>query len=244
MPPIHSRMYGMTVALILMAFSPAANAAEERADFTVSVAGVRAGTLSMAANRDGNQYAVRAEVKEGGVVGAIFNFYYGGVARGSVTADGAVVPSSYEGVRQIRDDKRKTLISFTAGRPASVTQDPARRSRKWDIDPASQGGTLDPVSATYSLLRDAPRDQACDRTIEVFDGSRRSRLIIQPGQSTGNQEWTCRGVYRRVAGYSPKDMKEKTDFPFTLFYADRGDMMRLTRFQTQSILGLAVAQRR
>jgi hypothetical protein len=55
----------------------------------------------------------------------------------------------------------------------------------------------------------------------------------------------CQGVYQRVAGYSPGDMEERSEFPFTLFLRQgRDGWLAVTGFSTATTFGDVTARRR
>ena len=95
----------------------------------------------------------------------------------------ATAPWSRRASRRTRSRPRAdrdTDIDWEDGTPVSVSVEPPRESAP---DPAAQAGTLDPVSAGFAVLRDRAGRELCDTTVEVFDGSRRSRLAARRRRS-------------------------------------------------------------
>ena len=72
---------------------------------------------------------------------------------------------------------------------------------------------MDPLTAMFATLRDVAPGQECQVSLKMFDGRRATRLTLGGRQAAGDKV-TCAGEYRRVAGFSPEDMAEKTRFPF------------------------------
>lgn len=231
-----------TVALGL-AMSGVAGSAEERQLYDVAVGGLRIASLELAVNVENGNYTAKGQVASRGLVGAIASFSYGGTSSGRILGVGRLQPVRYDGV-QINNNRRDVRVVYNDGTPTEVVWTPKRRTRDWNIDPAEQGGTLDPISATYALLQDMPRGTACERSIEIYDGHQRSRIRIGPEQLVGEGRLSCAGTYTRVAGYSPARMAEKVDFPFTLFYDIVGGRMRVSGFELESIIGPARVTRK
>ena len=136
-----------------------------------------------------------------------------------------------------------TTGTSAGGRVTGHKQTPPIPRRDFDVSHDSLRGVVDPVSATYALLMDRPVGRACGRRLDIFDGTRLSRITVGARKASGDG-WQCSGVYLRVAGYPPGKMAEQTRFPFTLFYDEVDGMMRVREFRTDSIVGDAVARRR
>ena len=113
-------------------------------------------------------------------------------------------------------------MAYKAGVPQVKSYNPPRPPRAEDISPATQGGTVDPLTALFAVLRTVPEAEACMAKLVMFDGRRRSQVVLTAPQRT-DDGITCRGEYRRLEGFSPEDMAEKSRFPFTLTYRAAGD---------------------
>ena len=113
------------------------------------------------------------------------------------------------------------------------------------MDPAKQTGTIDPLTALYAVLRDVDRGEACKLDVKLYDGSKRTQVKLEPAQSKGANV-ICAGEYRRLEGFSAKDMDEKSRFPFTLTYAPTPDGARLQVIEiaTDTIYGKGRLKRR
>ena len=131
-------------------------------------------------------------------------------------------------------------MDWKDGVPVSVSVIPPRKTAP---DPALQGGTLDPVSAGLALLGDAAADEVCDASVDVFDGSRRSRLSLgAPVVKDGAV--TCKGAYSRIEGEA-HSMSDQREYPFEVTFREGGDgLARLERVETRTQFGKAVLERR
>lgn len=230
-------------ALALLACCAGGAVAADKQAYDVSIAGFTVGSLRMTAEQNATSYAVSGAIQGGGLVGAITSFSFSGTAQGAVNGAGALVPRSYRSVSKSRGDTREVTMAYRNGAPVSLTHTPTRKTRSYDAPLSAGAGALDPVSATFALLQDNPVGEACGRTVQIFDGTKRSRIRVGARQKSG-EGWRCAGTYTRIKGWRAKDMAEKTNFSFTLRFAETGGIMRVTAFETQSLFGKVVARRR
>ncbi|WP_161860523.1 DUF3108 domain-containing protein [Algicella marina] len=221
-----------------------AHAADEEQRYDVYAGGLKLGTMGMNANLANDRYAVNARVAGGGLLGALIKFDFAGRSEGRIAADGTLQPASYSGTSD--DGKRERTVKFTYGSktPRNVSFSPARTPRDYDAAPSAQSGTLDPISATLSLLRPMPVGEACGKRVEVFDGSKRSRLSVAARQPARDGLFVCNGTYSRISGFSPKLMAKQVNFPFSIFWRETNGMMEVVRFQTDTTFGTVSAIRR
>jgi hypothetical protein len=128
--------------------------------------------------------------------------------------------------------------------PVSTVADPPRKPRDYDVDPSRQKGTYDPLTMIYSTLRDVDQADACKLNQQMFDGRRLSEIVLGAPKVDGDTI-TCSGVYRRLAGFSPKDMAERREFPFSFRYKAAGNgRFRVERISTASLFGKVVIKRK
>jgi hypothetical protein len=226
----------LALGLALAAGSPAA-AGETSFDFYV--AGIRVGALTLATEQSGGRYSAAGRIDTAGVAG-LLNFFFDGQAAGSLGRDGTVVPVRYAANSKSLRAARRTEIDWQNGVPVRVSVEPPRSTAP---DPAAQGGTLDPVSASFRLLRDAPADAICDTTLDVFDGSRRSRLrLTPPRQAEGGL--VCDGTYARLQGEG-HTLSSRREFPFRIVFRRNGEgTAQLQRIEAPTSFGNAVIERR
>jgi uncharacterized protein DUF3108 len=214
-----------------------AEAGESHFDFYI--AGIRVGALTLGAEQVGDSYSATGRIDTAGIAG-LLDFFFDGQAAGSLGRNGKVVPIRFAATSKSPRALRHTLIEWEDGTPVKVSVEPPRDSAP---DPAQQAGTLDPVSASFRLLRDAPADAICDTTLDVFDGSRRSRLRLAPPVETADG-LICDGAYARLEGegHSLADLRE---FPFRIvFRRNGGGLAQLERIEAPTSFGSAVIERR
>lgn len=237
------RIFG-AVFIALALCASATWAAEERQRYDVYAGGIKLGTLGMNANIERDRYGVSARVAGGGLLGVFVTFDFSGQAQGGITRSGALVPSRYTGTSDNGKVKRTISFTYNSSVPRNVSFSPARTPKPYDVGPEAQRGTVDPISATLSLLRPMPVGQACGKSVDVFDGSKRSRLSVGARQATRDGLFVCNGTYSRIAGFSPKLMAKQENFRFSTFWRERDGMMEVVRFQSQTTFGTVTAIRR
>lgn len=236
MPP---RARGFAAVLALVIAGPGA-ARAEAANFDFTVAGFKIGTIAKSSTQSGPNFNATADVDATGLVGFVTSFFFHGKANGTLRADGTVVPARFEASSKSSRATRQTTIDWKGGTPTKVSIVPPRDD---NADPAEQGGTLDPVSAAFRLLRDMPKADACNVTVDMFDGSRRSRLKVGPAQAKGST-LVCKGTYTRMKGEALGTL-DKNAFPFTLTFAVGADgIARAERIEAPTNFGTAVVARR
>lgn len=215
-----------------------ANAAPATFDFTV--AGLPIGTIATNSSQEGSRYGAIANIDATGLLGFFTSFYFHGRSSGTVRGDGTVLPARFEAESKSARAVRRTTIDWKDGRPVSVSIEPPRSD---NADPAEQGGTLDPVSAAFRLLRDMPEGDVCNVTVDMFDGSRRSRLSVGEPRANGST-LTCDGTYARMKGESLGSL-DRNQFPFTLTYAVGADgIARVQRIEAPTNFGKALVARK
>src|SRR5690606_17911636 len=128
--------------------------------------------------------------------------------------------------------------------PQVKVYNPPRPPREGDIDPSTQSGTVDPLTAAFAALRDIPEAEACKLALFMFDGKRRSQVVLStPAPSA--EGVTCAGEHRRLEGFSAKEMAEKQRFPFRLHYRALGNgMLRATEVSMDTLYGKGLLKRR
>lgn len=226
------------VAPALGSASSAARAAESGA-FAFTIAGIRAGTLTMSFDEQGTDYTAKARIDTAGIVGMFADFFFDGSATGAIAGGGKVVPETYASTSKSPRALRHSKILWKGGVPVSVSVNPPRSTAP---DPAAQGGTLDPVSAGLKLFRTGPADLLCNTTVDVFDGSRRSRLKLDTPKVV-DKSLVCEGTFARIEGEA-HSMAERREFPFKLVFSPAsGDLYQLERIEAPTNFGRAVIAR-
>lgn len=216
---------------------------QDGAVFDLTLRGIHAGTLSISGAIEGRSYAVSGVLKSGGLVALVKKVRYDARARG-IVADGRFTPARYEEDADTGKRQSQSVMDYKAGVPQVKVYNPPKAPRPGDVDPATQGGTVDPLTALYAALRDVPEAEACNRTLTLFDGRRRSQVVLgEPKPVAGGV--ICAGEYRRLEGFSEKEMAEKSRFPFSISLSPiAGQRLRVTEISMDTIYGKGRLKRR
>ncbi len=226
---------GLAAAIALGAAVPAM---AEQAQFGLVLKGFTAGTLAFNGKVEGGSYAVSGVLKTTGLAAFLKKVRYEASASGRVSG-ARFSPSKYSEHADTGKRQSDSVLSYKAGVPTLQSSKAARKAEEWDISATTQKGTVDPLTALFATLSDVDAGQECKVSLKMFDGRRASQIATATPQKSGDKV-VCAGEYRRVAGYSPEDMAEKTRFPFTLTYAPvEGGKMRVVEVSMDSLYGKA-----
>jgi hypothetical protein len=215
----------------------------DQAVFDFSVRGVRAGTLTFSGEVTDRRYSVSGRLESAGLVGLIRSVRYDGQAQGSHRA-GRYTPARYVEKADTGTRVSEAVMEYKRGVPQVKVYNPPREAQDGGLDPSRQGGTVDPLTAMFATLRDVPKGQECNIALTLFDGKRRSQVSLGPPMPSESGV-TCAGEYRRLEGFSPDDMAERSRFPFTVYMVPaEGGLMRVAEVRMESIYGNARLKRR
>ncbi|HEU0221894.1 MAG TPA: DUF3108 domain-containing protein [Paracoccaceae bacterium] len=211
--------------------------------FDIYLGGLHGAELRLEAAIEGERFAAQSELRTTGLVEIFYEGFYRVSAEGRVEGE-RLVPAHFRADSAFGGDRQRVSVTFGEGGPVAVEADPGFKPRPWAIDPAAQAGTFDPLSAAIALLRPEPAETVCSRTVDIFDGRRRSRITLgAPVARPGGVE--CPATYERVAGFSPKTMRRQTRWPFTARFQVGPDGVAAVReLFGDTGFGLAVVRRR
>ncbi len=205
------------------------------ARFDIRLGPLKVADLVVGAEVTDRAYALAARVTSAGLAGAFRDVRFDMNAEGRREA-GALFPARY--AEDIDTGRRLAVVElrYRNGLPDIAHILPDHAPTPWDISLPDQRGTVDPLSALLRVMYLDSRGP-CNWQINVFDGRRRSELMLGPTRPDGSGV-ICTGHYRRIAGFSPEDMAERITFPITAHYApdDRGEL-RLTRVDADTLYG-------
>tara|TARA_R110002110_G_scaffold214702_4_gene428363 strand:+ start:6420 stop:7151 length:732 start_codon:yes stop_codon:yes gene_type:complete len=216
---------------------------DDQGVFVISLRGLTAATLVFSGVQQNSRYAVNGELKSAGIVAWVRKISYVARARGHVEGQ-RYTPTTYSETADTGKRQSQSEITFMQGVPVKIDYQPARDPRPDSVDPATMGGAVDPLTALYATLRNVAPGEECKTNVQMFDGRRASRLLLSKPVRRGDHV-VCTGEYRRLKGFSEKDMAEKSVFPFTLTYAPSdGGRMRVTEIALDTLYGQATMKRR
>lgn len=230
---------GATALLVTALALPAPAGATERreqATFDLELRGIRAGSISFSGASNAVAYSAALRLQSTGLVNLVRRLRYDGQVQGRIV-DGRLQPTRYQEALENGDRESATELEFAGRTPVVTARTPPRDPRPYDIEPGEQAGAVDILTAVFAVFRDAPRAELCNHDLSMYDGRRRTQIVVSAPVDAGNRV-TCAGEYRRVAGFPPSEMAEQTRYPFTLVYGPGPDgLMRLTEVQLESTQG-------
>jgi hypothetical protein len=238
------RLY-LCLLLLLIALPAPPLVAQTRAEavYDLSLRGFTLGRFRLAAEESGAAYSLAAAVDSTGVARIFRRFSYRATARGRL-AEGRLQPLHYEEVADTGNRRSEAVLDYAGGAPRVLRYTSPGPVGADSPDPATQGGTLDPLSALHALLRDQPAAGLCDRTLVIFDGRRRSHIRLGPPRAAEGGV-TCAGEYRRLQGFTAEEVARHVAIPLRVRYAPLGaGRMRALRVEMDTVYGLAAVHRR
>jgi len=210
-----------------------------RTTYDLFLGGVKAGELRIDADFEDQSYRATSVLKTAGIVGMVYKASFEAETQGRLQ-DGRLVPDRFAAASRMKAKQQYVEMTYRGASPVAVVADPAFVPKPWQIEPAQQDGTLDPISAALSALAPGPTASICNQSVEVFDGRRRYAIDLGTPEADGARI-RCPAVYRRIAGFKPKMMKKSPSFPFNVWYAERADgLAHVVRAAGTSMFGLAV----
>lgn len=240
------KLAGAAGLALMIALTPAAAAEGERRDdavYGIYLFGIRIGLLEFQGVADARTYAASGVVRSTGLVAKLAKVRYEARTTGRIVGAG-LQPQTYREKADTGSRQSQAVMRYRNGVPQVKEYDSPQGASDNQLDPGKQGGTYDPMTMVYSVFRDVPEDELCNRTIDTFDGQRRGEVSLTAPRINGDKA-RCTGVYRRVAGFSAKEMADKQRFPFDLNFVrlDNG-WWRLKRISTETTFGTATISRR
>ncbi len=214
----------------------------DTAVFDLKVRGLILGEVTLADTVGGGRYAVSGLIKSTGLAAMIRNFSYTGKTQGALMR-GVPAPIRYEEVADTGRRRSEAVIDYTDGVPKLLRYTSPKDAGPDSPDPMTQGGTVDPLSAIWALLRDVPPARACDLDLAIFDGKRRSSIKLRATSASDGLP-RCAGVYKRLQGFTARETSRHTQFDFIVTYSAKGQMLRAGSMAFDSFYGTAEIIRR
>ena len=173
-------------------------------------------------------------------------------AEGQNQGRGTLKPVRYRSEYTTDGDTGTLSITYDGHTPA-VAAEPPIVSTAYGDDTASTSGTLDPLSAVLKAMTPDSLDAICNRTIPVFDGTRRYDIYLLPEDRSpepkqfqpldlGNPIKRCFGVYDRISGFEGDEQTEdqvgNRYYPFDIWFEiSPSGVHRIARIAGRTSLG-------
>lgn len=210
--------------------------------FDLKIRGLTLGEIVMSDKVTASTYSVAAQIKSTGLAAAIRRFSYTGKAQGRLRR-GVPAPTRYEEVADTGRRTSESLIEYRSGVPVVLRYTSPKEAGADAPDPATQKGTVDPLTGVWALLRDVSPTRVCQMNLYMFDGKRRSQIALRP-TSPANGLPRCAGFYERLQGFTAEEVSRHTRFDFIVTYGTAGDLLRVESVDFESSYGTAQIVRR
>lgn len=238
---------GSALAAVALALVAHATAAAEMARvsqrYDVIFRGIRAGEASLEAIVTERQYSLAGQLRSTGLLRTLVNIAYIVRTVGRIS-DNEFLPLRYRELEQKGRTQAETVIEYDGRAPRVTSRTPPRAPGPRDVDPATQTDTVDPGTAVFLALRDVPRAEACRFQVTLFDGVRRSRLVIARPQPAAGGGLSCTGQYQRLAGYEDWELEGGRITQFTAEYVDAGGgLLAVSELRLATRYGTVVLRR-
>ena len=206
---------GALVLAIVGAIAPAAAQVRLEARYSATIAGIPIGSGTWAIDINDTQYTAAVSGATTGILRAFTGGQGNATARGTL-AGGRLLSSIYAATITSRKKADSIRITIANGNVKDFKVDPPADEdpERVPITEASQRGVLDPMTA--SLVRmpgsgDLLVPEACQRTLEVFDGRLRYDMQfafkrverVKAGKGYAGPVVVCAVYFSPVAGYIP-----------------------------------------
>ncbi len=227
-------------ALFTLLGAVAAQADSSQARYDVRLVGAKVGEMAMASSETARAYSTRARFATTGAFGALRQASFDLSAKGR-RSGARFIPQSYSEVTTEGSDSTNLRVSFSGGVATKVTGDTG--SSVPPVNPRSLPGALDPLTVLYAALRDQAPGGLCTLNTDVYDGHRHARLTLTARQAREGGRVQCSGQYRRIAGYSQRELRNRT-VPVSVTYAPQGAVMRAETVVVRTPYGNVTMHRR
>ena len=190
-------------------------------DYRLWAGGLQALSLKTRMVGGKERYRIDAAAKTEGLIDSLFPFTISAQASGLRTpgADGRLRPETY-GVRsRWSGQDRKVEIRYPqTGGPLVEVVPPAEDDNREAVAPELLEGTVDPMTAIFTLIERTAATGRCEAEVAVFDGRRRYDLVLRhvgPAELSESSyaiyhgpATECRASMRRIGGFWREDMDD------------------------------------
>ncbi len=212
-----------------------------QAQFDVAVLGAKIGVFQLVGAMDQRRYTAAAQFDTTGIVGTLRNLRFTMKATGR-RDQGRLRPRQY--TEDIVAGRRavSARLDYVRGVPV-LTGEKLGNDNSPVLDPGSQRDTVDPLSALFLVMRDQSGDGVCTLNQTMFDGVRRTQIVLELNRRVGGLV-ECTATFRRLAGYTADQLKAGREVRIALNYRTRGDLAELQSVRFGSTYGPVTLTRR
>ncbi|MEJ0025580.1 MAG: DUF3108 domain-containing protein [Rhizomicrobium sp.] len=191
---------------------------------TLYAGGVTLGKVDLNTKIIGDQYHSVSNLQTSGIVNAFWQSEIQATSTGTV-APKAFHPGLYDSFYTGHADKKQEVsLTYDEGGPVRLYADPVYPTTGYEVPPAQQKGTFDPLSAITYFVSGVgmTAENPCSVLLPVFDGRRRydvefvkvkdTTVALDNGVYKGPAV-LCEMKYKQISGYKPRVLKDAAKFP-------------------------------
>jgi len=190
---------------------------------TLYVGGVTLGKVDLNTTIRGDQYHSVSNLQTSGIANAFWQSEIQATSNGTVAAK-SVEPGLYDSYYTGHADKKQEVSLTYENGAIRLYADPTYPLTGYEVPPAQQKGTLDPLSAITFFISGVgtTADNPCGVLLPVFDGRRRYDVEFKKVKDTSvaldngvykGPAVLCEMKYRQISGYKPRVLKDAAKFP-------------------------------
>jgi len=210
---------------------------ERNAEYEFSIGGLRIAEVSLGAMFGIDSYEAKSNIITRGILDLILRGRAASEVQGGFNAFGQTMKISYHGPK-----------------PQRVEYNPPTPPEPFAAEIDDQIGTLDPLTAGILALMPSKDSQLCNRTIPVFDGTRRFDVIFLPPDPersnrkapkprAGRALTRCLGIYERIDGFEKDTIEKGRYFPFDIWFEETpSGEYRALKLAGKTTLGYAIGK--
>ncbi|HAT86762.1 DUF3108 domain-containing protein [Cohaesibacter gelatinilyticus] len=240
-----------------------ANAADVKASFGMSIAGIPVGKGGVSATIKGRNYTIDGFAKTSGVSRMFIDSKGRAVSKGRFRGD-KLMPSSYALNSKENKIRNVVQIAMRSGnvKDFSASPPPSKVSDRIPLKRVHTRGIVDPLSGlllSTKSLKDRVGKSVCNRTVRMFDGRWRYNIELyykgkQDVRASNKKGYTgpvtkCGARLRFVAGHRPnkkstKFMERNKDLEVWFVPVGNEPVVAVYRLQIGTMVGRLVLQAR
>ena len=203
--------------------------------FDVYILGLKLGRLNYAVEVKNDLYSAAGNLRSTGIFSAISKYSFEASSKGKVES-GLFRPNYYSERSDTGRRKEEKTMQYSKHGIELITK---KTPKPYWQNPDQQLDTLDPMSSIAYILRDQKEANICRQDFAMFDGIRRVKIKFTHGEEASDGHIKCHGVYTRIGGYSQKELKDGTNFPFNVKYEIMSAVYKVVAFEITTNRGRA-----
>jgi hypothetical protein len=221
--------FGLICLPVIGGYSGAARAqsaaGQHELQYVVRGLGLKLGDLRIASHSTNGRYRTISQFATTGALRTLAKVRFDLQSEGRWRSEGQTAePRTYTEAVNTGRRRSSATLTYVGGIPR-VDSGAVGRSEQGahaPLNPLTQRDTIDPATALWLAAGPLPEARLCNLDLPIFDGVRRTRLVLsQPLETEAG--FTCRGAFIREAGYGEKQLRKRGNFDVSLNYVRRRD---------------------